>query len=296
MAFTLQIRQKKHFGKTVLDLTALTNACGFRYGSNNDFYILQEGEQDQGTAVLYNPSRIGRGIFYNASKALEGYYEVSYNIPTTRAEIADFARLVAEMERRLGKVEMYCVEEERTFTSMELEQGIEKFAAFSLKSLNQFCGNKEYQKYILPLARWPYTMTEDEVAAWETCTDLMDFEQTLHDLQSMDIYYAKPRLLQKKDTKEIGAFYALTEECESVFPIHADGFLNLDGIKVAEGFVQFVLYSEQRLMDGMFSYERFIEEMQGRGVRQYDAEHILIPSMSKEELESLAKKLHRNQA
>ena len=28
----------------------------------------------------------------------------------------------------------------------------------------------------------------------------------------MDIYYAKPRLLQKKDTKEIGAFYALTEE------------------------------------------------------------------------------------
>ncbi|MDE7204753.1 MAG: DUF4299 domain-containing protein [Lachnospiraceae bacterium] len=291
MAFTLQIKQKKLLGKTTLDLPSLADACGLCYGSNNDFYILQEGEQERGTAILYNPNRIGRGIFYNGAKAGEGYYEVSYNIPTTRAEIADFARLVGEMERRLGKVEMYCVEEERTFTSGELEQGIEQFAAFSLKSLNQFCGNKDYQNYILTLARWPYTMTEDKVAAWATCTNLSDFEQTIHNLQSMDVYYAKPRLLQRSDTNEIGAFYALTEECESVFPVRADGFLNLGDIKIAEGFVQFVLYSEQRVMDGLFSYERFIEELQGWEIRQFDADHILIPPMSKNDLEMLAEKL-----
>ncbi len=113
---------------------------------------------------------------------------------------------------------MYCVEEERTFTGRELEQGIENFAVFSQKSLNRFCGNKEFGSYILTLARWPYTLTENKVAAWETCTDLSDFGQTLHNLQAMDVYYAKPRLLQKNDTKEIVAFYALTEECESVFP------------------------------------------------------------------------------
>lgn len=291
MAFTLQIKQKKLFGKTVLDIPSLAHACGLRYGSNNEFYILQEGEQDFGTAVFYNPARIGRGIFFNGAKANEGFYEVSYNIPTTRTEIADFARLVGEMERRLGRVEMYCVEENRAFTSRELEQGIEKFAMFSRKSLKQFCGNKEYKNYILTLALWPYTLPEDKVAAWETCTDLSDFEQTLHDLQSMDVYYAKPRLLQKSDTKEIGAFYALTEECESVFPVRADGFLNLDEIRVAEGFVQFVIYSEQRMLEGMYSYERFIEELKGRGVRWFDADHILIPPMSKEELKILAEKL-----
>lgn len=291
MAFTLQIKQKKLLRKTALDIPALANACGLCYGSNNDFYILQEGEQEQGTAILYNPNRIGRGIFYNGSKAGEGYYEVSYNIPTTRAEIADFARLVSEMERRLGRVDMYCVEEERTFTSRELEQGIDRFAAFSLKSLNQFCANKEYQNYILTLARWPYTITEDKVSEWENCTELFDFEQTLHNLQSMDVYYAKPKLLQKSDTNEIGAFYALTEECESVFPIRADGFLNLGDLKVAEGFVQFVLYSEQRVMDGLFPYERFMEEIQGRGVRQFDVDHVLIPPMSKKDLEMLAEKL-----
>lgn len=291
MAFTLQITQKKLFGKTVLDIPSLAHACGFRYGSNNDFYILQDGDQDRGTAIFYNPNRIGRGIFFDGRKAGEGVYELSYNIPATKAEITDFARLAKEIERRLGKAQMYCVEEERTFTGRELEQGVENFAAFSRKSLNQFCGNKEFKSYILTLAKWPYTLTEDKVAAWETCTDLSDFEQTLHDLQAMDVYYAKPKLLQKSDTKEIGAFYALTEECESIFPVHADRFLNLSELKVTEGFVQFVLYSEQRVLEGIFPYERFMEELRGYGVRQFDADHILIPPMSKAELEKLAGKL-----
>lgn len=291
MAFTLQIRQKKLFGKTALDIPSLARACGLSYGSNNDFYILQENEQVRGTAVFYNPERIGRGIFFDGSKAGEGYYELSYNIPTTEAEIADFARLAGEIERRLGRAEMYCVEEERSFTGKELEQWIGNFAAFSRESLNRFCGNKEFASYILTLARWPYTLTEDKVAAWETCTNLSDFEQTLHRLQALDVYYAKPRLLQKNDTKEIGAFYALTEECESIFPVRADGFLNLSELKITDGFVQFVLYSEQCVMDGLFPYERFIEELGRYGVRQFDADHILIPPMTKGELERLAEKL-----
>ena len=95
MAFTLQIRQKKLFGKTVLDIPSLAHACGFCYGSNNDFYILQENEQANGTAVFYHQEHIGRGIFFDGSRAREGYYEISYNIPTTRAEITDFAGLAA---------------------------------------------------------------------------------------------------------------------------------------------------------------------------------------------------------
>ncbi len=291
MAFTLQIKQKKLFRKTVLDIPTLARSCHLSYGSNNDFYILQEEELDRDTAVFYNPNRIGRGIFFDGSKAGEGFYEVSYNIPTTKAEITDFVSLVGEIERQLGKVEMYCVEEEKAFTSKELEAWIDRFAQFSLESLNSFCGNKQYKNYILTLALWPYTLPEDKVSAWERCTDLSDFEQTLHELQAQDVYYAKPRLLQKGDTKEIGAFYTLTEECESVFPVRADGFLNFSEYKVTEGFIQFFLYNEQRVMDGLFSYERFIDAVQQYSVRQFDAEHILIPPLKKEQLEELAVKL-----
>lgn len=293
MAFTLQIRQKEMAGAKLPDIPTLAQSCGFRYGSNDEFYILREGEEQNGTAVLFNPNRMGRGIFLNCEKAGEGYYEVSYNIPTTRAEIADFARLVQEIERRLGKVEMYCVEEERNFTGRELEEGIEKFAAFSLKSLRDFAANKTYKTYILSLARWPYFIPSDKVLSWERCDSLSDFEETLHNLQARDVYYARPRLLQKKETKEIGAFYALTEECASVFPKQADGFLNLDGIKIDEGFIQFVLYKEQRAIEGLYSYKRFMEEMTRKGAEQFDAEHVLIPPMKKKELERLAKKLKR---
>lgn len=55
MAFTMQIKQKKLFGKTILDMPSLAQACGLCYGSNNDFYILQENEQVGGTAVFYHP-------------------------------------------------------------------------------------------------------------------------------------------------------------------------------------------------------------------------------------------------
>ena len=83
----------------------------------------------------------------------------------------------------------------------------------------------------------------------------------------------------------------MTEECESVFPIKADGFLNFSEYKVSEGFVQFFLYNEQRVMDGLFSYEKFIDAVQQYNVRQFDADHILIPPLKKEQLEELAAKL-----
>lgn len=291
MAFTLEIKQKKLFGKTDIDIRTLAEACGLRYGSDNEFHIMQEGKENRGTAIFYNPGRIGRGIFFDGSKGGEGLYTVSYNIPTTRAEIEDFTRLVQEIERLLGKVEMYCPEEGRLYTCRELEQGIDMFVRFSLKRLNDFCGNREYKNYILTLAMWPYTLPENKVAAWEVCTDLSDFEQTIHALQCMDVYYAKPRLLQKSATGEIGAFYALTEGCESVFPVRGDGFLNLDEIKVSECFVQFVLYSEQRALDGLFPYDRFMEELQRYGIRPFDGDHVLIPPMNKAQLEELAAKL-----
>lgn len=293
MAFTLQIKQKKLFGKTKLDIPALARSCGLKYGSDDDFFILQEGQMSGGTAIFYNPDRIGRGIFFDGSKGENGLYEISYNIPTTGGEIADFIKLVKEVERRLGKAEMYCVEEERTFTGEELEQNLDQFVRFNLESLKQFCNNKEYQNYILTLAMWPYTLPADKVLAWGGCTDLADFEKTLHEIQSQDVYYAKPRLMRKGDAGDIGAFYVLTEECESVFPVRADGFLNLNQLKIKEGFVQFYIYSEERMLDGIYSYERFIERIRTYGAQQFDADHVLIPSLNKESLEKLADELSK---
>lgn len=52
-----------------------------------------------------------------------------------------------------------------------------------------------------------------------------------------------------------------------------------------------MIYSEQRTLERLYPYERFMEELTKQGIEQFDADHVLIPPMSKEELERLAEKL-----
>lgn len=286
MAFTLQIRKKGFFGNKNIDLKLILKNCNLKYGSSNEFYILQEDVINQNTAVLYNPTRIGRGIFFDGSKAAEGEISLSYNIPTTVAEIVDFVRIVKEVERQLKKVALYCVEEEREYTTQTLEDNIPNMTQFSLQSLHEFC-KKEYSTYILTLAMWPFVMNKEQVLEFSECKDLQKFEQLLHDMQAIDAYYAKPTLMQNKADGKILAIYTLTEECVSIFPVKADDFLNLDSIKIDEGLVRFYIFSENQARDGMFSYDRFISYMSEHGARQFDGTHLLIPSITKDEIDHM---------
>ena len=286
MAFTLQIRKKGFFGNKNVDLKLILKNCGLKYGSSNEFYILQEDVINQNTAVLYNPTRIGRGIFFDGSKAAEGEITLSYNIPTTATEISDFVRIVKEVERQLKKVALYCVEEEREYTTQTLEDNIPNMTQFSLQSLHEFC-KKEYSTYILTLAMWPFVMNKEQVLEFSECKDLQKFEQLLHDMQAIDAYYAKPTLMQNKADGKILAIYTLTEECVSIFPVKADDFLNLDSIKIDEGLVRFYIFSENQAGDGMFSYDRFISYMSEHGARKFDDTHLLIPSITKDEIDHM---------
>ena len=287
MAFTLRIERKGSTDGMYINFRDLLQNCKLSYGHDNDFYILEDGMVER-TAILYNPSRIGRGIFFDGRNVDEGIIEISYNIPTTESEIEDFINIAKELERQMEDVRMYCVEEEHEYTLAELMDNKERMVAFSRIRLNEFCANKEYESYIFTLAMWPIVLTDEMVEKFETCTDLHEFEQLLHDKQNMDVYYAKPRILQKQNG-EAGAFYVFTEECESIFPIKADGFLNLDQISVGEGFVQYYIFSEDYVMDGLYSYDKFVQYMLENGATYYDKEHILVPSMNKAQMEAMAK-------
>ena len=288
MAFTLQIKKKGLFGSKQIDMEKLLNKCCLKYGSDNEFYVLQEGERNGESVILYNPSRIGRGIYFNADTS--GVLEVSYNIPTTAAEISDFIKVVQEIADQLKKVEIYCVEEEREYTVSQLAENQQSMVEFSLDSLHGFCRN-DFELYMLTLAMWPIAMDKGQVEKFTDCRDLAEFEQMLHDMQNMDVYYANPVLMRNKSDGKILAVYTLTEECESIFPKAADGFLNLEDIKIDEGFVRFYIYSEQRFMDGMYSYDKFISCMMEHGAKPYDAAHVLLPSVTKKEIEEVVQEI-----
>lgn len=294
MAFTLKIRSEE-LGKTkTIDFKRILSNCSLEFGENDEFYILRESKLANGSAVLYNPKRIGRGIFFDGNNAGEGEITINYNIPTTAAEIKDFINVAKEIEAQLGRVTMFCEEEEREYTSKMLDENMDNMIAFSVKSLNEFCCNTDYKTYIFTLAMFPWFLPQNKVDEYKTCDNLDDFEETLHGLQALDLYYAKPSVMRNGQTGQIAAFYTLTEDCPSVFPVAANMFLNLDNIKIDQGFIRFYIFSEKRPLEGFYDYNEFIELLlKEKKAGIFDANHIVVPSLSKKDIEELVGKLVR---
>lgn len=295
MAFTLKINSKGILKKVKsINLKDILTNCSLKYGSDNEFYILNEEEMKKNTCILYNPSKIGRGIFFDANRILEGEVTISINMPTTRTEIRDFINVAKEIERQFKKASFYCEEDEKEYTIKDLLDSEAEIVDFSLKSLNSFCGNKEYPQCILTLALFPWYMDDDKRSYYTNCSNLDDFEYTLHKLQLGDIYYAKPSLMHNKTDDKNYACYVLTTNCESIFPIDATEFINLDQIEIDGGLISFYNFEEDEMFDGIFPYDRFIEYMQNYGVEKFDNKHMKIPgTITKEEILKMIEALDR---
>lgn len=285
MAFTLRINSKGLFSKAKsIDFDAIIKNCKLEYGSANEFYVMNEGEKDGETAILYNPDRIGRGIFFDSEKVSQGEITVSYNIPTTASEIRDFISVVKEIVRQFGKASLYSEEEEREFTTTTLENNASSMIEFSRQKLNEFCRDQDFAQCILTLAKIPWYLDADKREQYKYCTSLDDFEETIHELQKCDVYYAKPSLYRNQNDGKILAYYTLTNDCESCFPINPESFINLDNIKIDEAFIRFYFYEEDKILDDFYPYARFIDFVKEKGAVKFDAEHLRIPDISKEEI------------
>ena len=283
MAFTLLIKSKGLFNKAKsINFEELISNCGLKYGSDNEFYILVENQKINETAILYNPKRIGRGIFFDSSNVSKGEITISYNIPTTPAEIRDFVGVAKEIERQFGKASFFCEEENREYTISSLENNIDAMIAFSLEKLNEFCSNHELQQLLLTMTMFPWYVDNNKREEYKTCNNLDDFENKLHELQSEDRYYAKPSLFRNKNDGKNLAVYTLTDDCESIFPVKAETFVNMDNIKIDEGLVGFFIFEEKKSVDGLFPYNEFIEFVKEKGATPFDAEHLKVPAISKE--------------
>ncbi|MBP5493728.1 MAG: DUF4299 family protein [Lachnospiraceae bacterium] len=285
MAFTLVIQSKGLFSKAKsIDFATLLNNCKLSYGSYNDFYTMDEGKTKSGTAILFNPNRIGRGIFFDSRNINKGEIKVEYNTPTTTAEIEDFVKVAKEVERQFGKASFHFEDENKYFSSSELEKMIPQMSEFSLKQLNEGSSKIDNAQYILTLAKFPWYMDDEAKEKYKTAKTLDDFEETIHGLQKDDVYYAKPSLFKDGKSGKILAFYTLTSNCESYFPVKPDSFLNFDAPKIDEAFIRFFIYEEEKVVEGHYPYDKFVEFIKEKGATKFDAERLRVPEISKAEI------------
>ena len=65
-------------------------------------------------------------------------------------------------------------------------------------------------------------------------------------------------------------------------------------IRADKGMIRFFIFSENRLLDGMWDYEEFIKYVMERGATQYDDAHILIPEYNKAGIEEMTNSILRH--
>ena len=291
MAFTLKINSKGLFRAKGINFGELLNKTGMSFGSENEFHILTDGELSDNTGILFNPKRIGRGIFIDMRNVGNGELTVSYNIPTTAAEIRDFVSVVKEIGNQFGKASYYCEEEEREYTLSILEKNIDNMIAFSVEKLNDFARNKEFSQLILTLARFPWYIEDEKRSEFMTCRNLDGFEEAVHNHQKDDVHYAKPSLFRSKDDGRIFALYTMTDDCESIFPIDPSCFVGYNNIKIEYAIVNFYDFGKERILEGTCPYSKFVDFMKQNGAVPFDAEHLRVPGIN---IETITKFVDEN--
>ncbi len=290
MAVDIIISADGFLSQKNLDFLTLLKNTALDFGSYNPYFVLEE---DNTTLVglLYNPNRMGRGIYFDGTKMDQGQVIMSINLPTSPQEIDDFMSAVGEIRRQYRDVSLVC--QKIAVTYDEFLQSKEQYLEYSMNTLRGFCVTKEYEAAILTLAAFPYTLTPDEMDFFALEGDLSDFEELIHQKQVVNANYACPKIMKKDDTEEIVAFYTFTEDCPTILPVECDSFMSLDKVKIHRGLVRFYIDSIKKVLPGYFDYSNFIDLLHKRKVDYFDGDHLITPAYSLPELVEIAKELDK---
>lgn len=296
MPFSLTINRKGIFNKNTVDFEEIVKTLGFQYGIYNDFYVLDEGKSRNNSCIMYNPKQIGRGMFFDGSDASK--VEILINIPTSKQEIADFFELAKEISRQFKTVEIQIDDEPEKYSLEQVLTQKDGLTQFSYEQLLRGIERSDdgEREWILTTVMWPIAVDKEIIEEMKSTGDLSGFSKLLHEKQNMDVHYAKPSLMKNSVDDSIIAFYTMAEDCPTLFPIDFNSFLMTDRpadpIRADKGMIDFYLFSEQKLLGGMWDYNEFIKYVMDHGAKKYDRNRILVPSYTKEEIMELTNSIH----
>lgn len=72
------------------------------------------------------------------------------------------------------------------------------------------------------------------------------------------------------------ATYVLTDDVESIFPLSTDVFLNLSDYEIGNSYINFFLFEEMNLVDGLYDYNEFIQYSLNNGAEKFGDNHIIV--------------------
>lgn len=268
MSVEVKIKQNSIFKKK-LDITDVISLTGLSYGVCDENYRLIPGETAAHT-LLYDKNRLARGIDASIDKT---DIVLLLSLPTTPFEIHSFYHAVEKICNAL-KTKTYIREEEKVnlknnpqFIKMDEEGSVA-----GLEAISEKLEKDKYNRFEIYGICNPISIGANEIKQIGNRLDL--FEEYLHRLQSLDVYYAAPRVYRVQN-KLVG-IYAIDADIVSVVP--TEPYIVLNQIQGIEEW--YVMLKTGKTI----KYKDFIENIPAK--EYYDFNHVIV-SLSEQDVDSL---------
>ena len=297
MSIDIVIRQKGLFKKT-LPLSVILGdnlACGVYEAG----YRLDPGEwkSEDGEIVVYDPHHKGRGFSVIWTPTQKKGVTLRALHPTSTYELKAFYATVARITDYWNcSLEV----DGNPMTPAEFQAGLSNMLEANDRYLDLFIqesmDKEPYESMTLFSAFWPLEFGSKEAAEVKNAPEGAParFARWLHEMQSVDTYYAVAGYMEEKDG--IVSRFAFTEDCDSLFPVKPSvpfGITGADGkpLEVSRYEVAIVATSTPSVsMIGTIPYEAFMAALSPDKVSYYDAKRVRIAPHSLSELKELIAK------
>ena len=273
MSTCIRIKQKSLFKKK-LTLDDVIRLTGLSFGVCDETYRLLPGEKADHT-LLYDEHHLARGI----DISFEGTDIVLLlSLPTSPQEIRTFYRITELICQEL-KTKTYIREEEQVRTGREDKFILydEKASIAGLEDLYEKIHQDTYKHFEIFGIYNPISIGLKEIE--KIGNDLDSLGEFLHTIQSLDVYYAAPRVYRVKE--QLIGLYAIGPDIPSVVPTEPYIVLNqIQGIQA-----WYVMINEKTIR-----YEDFISNVSTK--EYYDANHVIV-MLGEEEAATLAERYYK---
>ncbi len=271
MSVNVRIKQKSIFKKK-LHIDDVIKLINLSYGVCDENYRIIKNETARHT-LIYDENRLARGI----DLSLDGMDIILLlSLPTSSYEIRKFYNIIEKICNEL-KIKNYIREEE--IVSLDDNDRFIKYdenaSINGLREIRDEIRQDECKRYEIFGVYNPISIGLKEINQIDNSLD--NFEKYLHKIQSLDVYYATPRVYKVRD-KLVGV-YAIGANIPSVVPTSPYIVLNqIQGIE--EWYVM--------IKDGKtIKYDDFIKNINIK--EYYDANHV-ITTLNDTEIDHLIEK------
>lgn len=271
MSVSIKIKQRSIFKKK-LNIEEIIKLTNLSYGVSDENYRIIPNEIAEHT-LIYDNNRLARGIDISLD---DTDVVLLLSLPTSPSEIRKFYEVIEiicnkfNTQNYIREEELVNIKDNEKFIKYDEEGSIA-----GLEDLQEKISQDEYKRFEIFGVYNPISIGINEIK--KINNNLYNLEEYLDKIQSLDVYYATPRVYRVKE-KLIG-IYAIGPNIPSVVPTKP--YIVLNQIKGIEEW--YVMMKEGKTI----KYNDLINNAKNK--EYYDANHIIV-TLSDNEIDNLLEK------